>query len=112
MALGGLLSVLRGQDQVFFFDVSDPRNPTFIRSDNPPESSITDEFAPLSNGGFLVSFMGGAGGAQPGRVVEYDPDMAFVQAWPLDASRGRIRSARHLDRRGAQPRSPATSSAR
>ena len=83
MALGGLLSVLRGQDQVFFFDVSDPRNPTFIRSSNPPESSITDEFAPLSNGGFLVSFMGGAGGAQPGRVVEYDPDMAFVQAWPL-----------------------------
>ncbi len=83
MALGGLLSVLRGQDQVFFFDVSDPRNPTFIRSNNPPESSITDEFAPLSNGGFLVSFMGGAGGAQPGRVVEYDSDMAFVQAWPL-----------------------------
>ena len=66
LALGGLLSVLRGQDQVFFFDVSDPRNPTFIRSDNPPESSITDEFAPLSNGGFLVTFMGGANGAQPG----------------------------------------------
>ena len=37
LALGGLLSVLRGQDQVFFFDVSDPRHPTFIRSDNPPE---------------------------------------------------------------------------
>src|SRR6476620_2973638 len=27
MALGGLLSVLRGQDQVFFFDVSNPREP-------------------------------------------------------------------------------------
>ena len=47
LALGGLLSVLRGQDQVFFFDVTDPRNPTFIRSDNPPDASITDEFAPL-----------------------------------------------------------------
>ena len=102
MALGGLLSVLRGQDQVFFFDVSDRRNPTFIRSDNPP-ASITDEFAPLSNGGFLVTFMGGADGAQPGRVVEYDANTAFVQAWPLDASAGRIQSARHLDRRGAQP---------
>jgi hypothetical protein len=31
MALGCLLSLLRTQDQVFFFDVSDPRNPKFIR---------------------------------------------------------------------------------
>ena len=82
LALGGLLSVLRGQDQVFFFDVSDPRNPTFISSDNPPESSITDEFASLSNGGFLVTFMGGANGAQPGRVVEYDANNTFVKTWP------------------------------
>ena len=82
MALGGLLSVLRGQDQVFFFDVSDRRNPTFIKSHNPP-ASITDEFAPLSNGGFLVTFMGGVGGTQPGRVVEYNAKAGFVQAWPL-----------------------------
>src|SRR5712691_6697980 len=72
LALGGLLSVLRGQDQVFFFDVTDPRNPTFIHSNNPPGASITDEFAPLKNGGFLVTFMGGANGAAPGSVVEYN----------------------------------------
>jgi hypothetical protein len=84
MALGGLLSVLRGQDQVFFFDVTNPRHPTFIRSDNPPESSITDELVPLDNGGFLVSFMGGANGAHPGRVVEYDAGLSFVRAWPVD----------------------------
>jgi 56kDa selenium binding protein (SBP56) len=77
-----LASVLRGQDQVFFFDVSDPRNPTFIRSDNPPDASITDEFAALSSGGFLVTFMGGANGSQPGRVVEYDAATALVQTWP------------------------------
>ena len=35
-ALGGLLSVLRGQDQVFFFDVSHPRDPVFLSSNNPP----------------------------------------------------------------------------
>jgi selenium-binding protein 1 len=29
LALGGLLSVLRGQDEVFFFDVSRPRRPRF-----------------------------------------------------------------------------------
>ena len=83
MALGGLLSVLRGQDQVFFFDVTRPRHPTFIRSDNPPHASITDEFAALDNGGFLVTFMGGANGAQPGRVVEYDAATALVQTWPI-----------------------------
>src|SRR4029453_8357528 len=68
--------------QVFFFDVSDPRNPTFIRSDNPP-ASITDEFAPLKGGGFLVTFMGGANGAAPGRVVEYNDATGFVQSWPV-----------------------------
>jgi len=86
LALGGLLSILRGQDQVFFFDVTDPRNPTFIRSDNPgspaPVASITDEFADLSTGGFLVTFMGGPGGVHPGRVVEYDANLNFVQALP------------------------------
>ncbi len=84
LAAGGLLSLLRGQDQVFFFDVSDPRRPTFIRSDNPPQASITDELVPLRNGGFLVSFMGGADGADPGRVVEYDANHNFVKAWPDD----------------------------
>ena len=78
-------------------------SPTFIRSDNPPESSITDEFAPLDNGGFLVTFMGGANGAQPGRVVEYNADMRLVQTWPDTPPDGRLQSARHLDRRGAQP---------
>src|SRR5947209_3866073 len=82
LALGGLLSVLRGQDQVFFFDVTDPRHPTFLRSDNPPQASITDEFASLSNGGFLVTFMGGPDGAHPGRVVEYDAHLHFVQTLP------------------------------
>ncbi len=82
LALGGLLSVLRGQDQVFFFDVADPRNPTFMHSNNPPGASITDEFAPLKDGGFLVSFMGGANGAAPGRVVEYNDAAGYVQTWP------------------------------
>jgi hypothetical protein len=53
-----LLSVLRGQDQVFFFDVSHPRDPVFLSSNNPPNASIADEFDPLKNGGFLATFMG------------------------------------------------------
>ncbi|HKN75518.1 MAG TPA: selenium-binding protein SBP56-related protein [Candidatus Acidoferrum sp.] len=82
--VGGLLSVLRGQDQVFFFDVSHPREPQFIRSDNPSGASIADEFDSLSNGGFFGTFMGSPDGANPGRLVEYDAHQQFVQAWPLD----------------------------
>src|SRR5580658_8651789 len=82
--VGGLLSVLRGQDQVFFFDVSHPRAPQFIRSDNPPGASIADEFDSLSNGGFFGTFMGSPDGANPGRLVEYDANQNFVQAWPVN----------------------------
>jgi hypothetical protein len=82
--MGGLLSMLKKQDQVFFFDVSNPRDPRFIRSDNPPNATIADEFYPLSNGGFLATFMGGPDGASPGRVVEYDAKQNFVKAWPDD----------------------------
>ena len=85
LALGGLLSILRGQDQVFFFDVSHPRHPRFIRADNPSRfASITDEFHALGSGGFLATFMGGPNGAHPGRVIEYDAYQNFVAAWPVD----------------------------
>ena len=77
-----MLATLRGQDQVFFFDVTKPRYPKFLRAHNPPDSSITDEFAALSNNGFLATFMGGPYGAHPGRVVEYDAHLNFVKAWP------------------------------
>jgi len=77
-----VLATLRGQDQVFFFDVTKPRYPKFLRAHNPPDSSITDEFAALSNNGFLATFMGGPYGAHPGRVVEYDAHLNFVKAWP------------------------------
>jgi len=84
LALGGLLSILRGQDQVFFFDVSNPSRPQFIRSDNPSRyASVTDEFHALRHGGFLATFMGGPNGAQPGRVIEYDAHQNFVAAWPV-----------------------------
>src|SRR5208282_6400535 len=83
-ALGGLLSVLRGQNQVFFFDVTHPRHPQFITSDNPAHASIADEFDSLRNGGFFGTFMGSPDGENPGRLVEYDANQHYVQAWPLN----------------------------
>ena len=44
VACGGLLSVVKGQNELFFFDVSNPRAPKFLSSANPPLSAITDYF--------------------------------------------------------------------
>lgn len=82
LACGGLLSVLKGQKEVFFFDVSDPANPKFLSSADPPQSAVTDEFFPLANGGFLVTMMGGAQGHHPGRIAEFDQNMNLVAEYP------------------------------
>lgn len=81
-ACGGLLSVLKGQDEVFFFDVSNPLSPKFRSSANPPLSAITDDFHALPNGGFLVTMMGGAQGHAPGRVAEFDGKLNLVKEYP------------------------------
>jgi selenium binding protein SBP56 len=85
LACGGLLSVLRGQREIFFFDVSNPRSPRLITSADPPLSAITDEFYPLPDGGFLVTMMGGAQGHAPGRVAEFNQRMELVAEHPVAA---------------------------
>ena len=82
LACGGLLSVLKGQKEIFFFDVSNPAAPSFISSADPPLSAITDEFYALPGGGFLVTMMGGAAGAHPGRVAEFDKHLQLVTEHP------------------------------
>lgn len=82
LACGGLLSLLRGQNSIFFFDVSDARNPKFMFSTNAPLSSITDDFLPLAGGGFLVSQMGSNTGGAPGRIAEFDGNLNLVREWP------------------------------
>ena len=37
LAAGGLLSVLKGQKEIFFFDVSNPESPKFISAADPPQ---------------------------------------------------------------------------
>jgi selenium-binding protein 1 len=84
LACGGLLSVLSGQKEVFFFDVSSPAEPKFISSADPPNSAITDEFYALPEGGFLVTMMGGAQGHHPGRVAEFGKDLKLVAEHPAE----------------------------
>jgi selenium-binding protein 1 len=82
LACGGLLSVLRGQPGIFFFDVSRPRDPKFLFATSAPQSSITDDFLPLEGGGFLVTQMGSATGGAPGRLAEFDSRLRLVAEWP------------------------------
>ena len=84
LACGGLLSVLKGQKEIFFFDLSDPAFPTFISAADPPLSAITDEFYPLCDGGFLVTMMGGAQGHAPGRVAEFNKNLELIAEYPED----------------------------
>src|SRR5262249_25749994 len=57
LACGGLLSVLRGQREIFFFDVSDPRSPRLITSADPPLSALSDQFYPPPDRGFLLALL-------------------------------------------------------
>jgi len=82
LACGGLLSVLSGQNGIFFFDVSNARKPEFLFSTSAPSSSITDDFLPLPGGGFLVTQMGSATGDAPGRLAEFDRHLRLVAEHP------------------------------
>ena len=78
LGCGGLLSLLKGQNSIFFFDVTDARHPRFLMSTKALDSSITDDFFPLPEGGFLITQMGSATGEAPGRVAEFDGGLHFV----------------------------------
>lgn len=83
LGCGGLLSLLRGQNGIFFFDLSDAGHPRFLFSASTSQSSITDDFLPLQDGGFLITQMGSAAGGEPGRVAEFDKRLQRVGEWPL-----------------------------
>src|SRR5437588_316132 len=75
LACGGLLSVLRGQNDIFFFDVAQANDPKLIKSTRATHASIIDDFYPLPGGGFLVTGMGSETGGAPGRILEFDPSL-------------------------------------
>ena len=65
LGCGGLLSLLKNQNGIFFFDVSDAKKPRFMFSTKAVESSMTDDFLAIENGGFLISQMGSSTGMAP-----------------------------------------------
>ncbi|MCL2395263.1 MAG: selenium-binding family protein, partial [Acidimicrobiaceae bacterium] len=88
IACGGILSFLRHQPGLFFFDISDPAHPKYLFSRSTPLSGGTDDLRPLPDGGFLVTDMGSATGGSPGRVVELNSKMQVTHEWPTDPPPG------------------------
>lgn len=82
IACGGLLSVLRNQNGIFFFDISNPAKPRFMFSTKAAQSSVTDAFVALPDNGFLITNMGSGTGGTPGRVVEVNSQDQIVHEWP------------------------------
>jgi len=88
IACSGLLSLLHHHPSLFFFDISNPAHPRFMFSRYPRLSGITDEEAPLGDGGYLATDMGSATGGSPGRVVELNARMQITHEWPTDPPPG------------------------
>ena len=66
IACGGLLSFMRHQPGLFFFDISNPAHPRYLFSRRTTLSAVTDDLRPLPDGGFLVTDMGSSSGGSPG----------------------------------------------
>ena len=81
---GGLLSLLKTQDTGFYFDVSNPYDPKFTKSDRATLASIADEVVAKPDGGFFITYMGSAAGTSPGRLIETDADYNIIHQWPED----------------------------
>ncbi|KAH8884405.1 hypothetical protein GQ53DRAFT_880171 [Thozetella sp. PMI_491] len=83
---GGLLSLLKTQDTAFYFDVSNPYSPKFLKSNRGILGSIVDEIRAKPDGGFFITYMGSAVGTSPGRLVETDANFNIIHEWPEDVA--------------------------
>lgn len=79
---GGLLSLLKKQDEIFVFDIEDPGNPKFVRSTKSKMGSVPDEFFSMGDNTFLLSEMGSNEGGTPGRMARIDRDGNVMHEFP------------------------------
>jgi selenium-binding protein 1 len=81
---GGLLSAVKGQDWLFFFDLGDPANPTFVKSMKSTLAAYPDDFIALHDNTFLLTEMGSMTGGSPGRVAKIDANGDIVGEYPAN----------------------------
>ncbi|GAQ78976.1 hypothetical protein KFL_000220080 [Klebsormidium nitens] len=72
------------QEQVFFYDTSNPRAPTFNGvTANPLKSGAADELYPLSDGTFLLSSLGTRAGTAEGAITVLSATGTILGEYPL-----------------------------
>jgi len=83
---GGILSYLTRPQELFFWDITNPLKPVFMKAENTPSAAVDDIFL-VPEGGFLVSLMGAPDGSSPGALGEWDQNLNFVAEYPPVAER-------------------------
>ncbi|KAK6496023.1 hypothetical protein TWF481_002051 [Arthrobotrys musiformis] len=78
----GLLSLLKLQDVEYFFDISNPYRPKYLKSGRALLSSIGDEIVAKPEGGFFITHMGSAAGTNLGRLTEWDGQGNLIGEYP------------------------------
>lgn len=79
---GSLLSFLRGQDDAYLFDITDPRRPVKTKSAQLVATAVTDHVFGLANGNFLVTQMGSKVGGAPGGISLWTKDLEYIASYP------------------------------
>ncbi|BEI89943.1 uncharacterized protein CcaverHIS019_0300130 [Cutaneotrichosporon cavernicola] len=80
---GGLLSLLKGQNEIFVFDVeTDPSQPKIIATTKSKLGSVPDEFVAMPDNTFLLSNMGSASGGSPGTIAKVASNGTVLAEYP------------------------------
>jgi len=81
---GGLMSPAVGHDWLFYFDISNPAKPVFMKAGKSPIASYPDDFIAQSNNGFVFTEMGSSTGKSPGRIAKMDASGRIVGEYPAN----------------------------
>ena len=96
LACGGLLSVLRAQNEIFFFDVSNPRAPRFISSADPPHVGYHGRVLPTEQWRLSRNDDGWRWGSASGQSRRIQQRPAAGERTSADASDGWFQPPWHL----------------
>lgn len=82
LVCGGFLSFMKRQDEIYYFDLSNPAYPRYAKSYRGIAASVPDEFIALEDNTFILSEMGKYDGSSPGRVARLNSDGSIIAEYP------------------------------
>ena len=82
LACGGILASMQDHNWLFFFSLTNPNHPVFVKSEKTPLEAFPDAFEAEPNNGFLVTEMGSLTGGSPGRIAKLNAAGKVVGMYP------------------------------